>query len=343
MTRIVKWIAGGILLLAAMAGGWWLESYRWAGGFRTVAPHFNGACTPVSGVPGPEDLQIDRSTRVAYVSSYDRAAVRRGQNVRGAILAYDLARAGATPVNVTPESPADFRPHGISLVADHGKQRLFVINHAPDGERIEIFDLAAGRLAHARTVKGPALVSPNDIVAVALDRFYVTNSRRHSQGTLAWIESTFRLDWGNVVYFDGARFTEVLNRIGFPNGINRDKDGRHVYVVSSFDQAVHVYARDTGTDAVGTLTRAGTLRVGTRLDNVDVSENGDLWVAGRAQYLEAPQPSQVVRIAADGRVDEVYVSRGDQFGNASVAAADGRDLLIGSSGGNQFIHCVMGG
>lgn len=338
MTRVQRAVVAAIGVLAMTVGGWWLDSYRWAGGFRRVQAHFNGTCTPVVGIPSPEDLQIDHTTGVAYISSYDRAAVRRGENAPGAILAYDLGHPGSAPVNLTLDAPADFRPHGISLIAGRGTKRLLAINHAADGERVELFDLTSGRLVHAKTVRGAALTSLNDIAAVDADRFYVTNSRRYSAGALGWLESTFRLSWGNVVYYDGAGFREVLRGVAFPNGINRDRDAGRVFVVSSFDQAVHVYSRDRTT---GALRRISTLHVGTRLDNVDVAEDGELWVAGRAQYLDSPQPSQVVRITRDGRVDEVYVSTGTQFGNASVAAVYGRHLLIGSSAGSRFMHCVM--
>jgi len=338
-------VAGGIgiLALAVAAGLWWLESYRWAGGFRTVTPHFAGTCTAVEGAPGPEDLVIDRATGVAYISSDDRAAAGRGEAVAGAIFAYDIDSPEPRLVNMTPEAAADFRPHGVSLYeAADGHKRLFVISHPPDGDRVEIFDLTPERLVPVRTIRGDALTSPNDLVAVGADRFYLTNSRRHTGGSLGWIEATFRLRWGNVVYYDGRAFSEAIAGVAFPNGINVDRDRTRVYVVSSFDQAVRIYRRDAAT---GELTFDRSVEVGTRLDNVDVADTGDLWVAGRAQYLDSPQPSQVVRIRVGGngepQVEEVYVNLGKEIGNASVAAVYGRHLLIGASRGTWFLDCLM--
>ncbi|HSL24424.1 MAG TPA: SMP-30/gluconolactonase/LRE family protein [Vicinamibacterales bacterium] len=331
-----------VLVVVAIWAAWWLERYRWAGGFRTVTPHFAGACRPVEGVPGPEDLLVDRTTGIAYVSSYDRPAVRAGKPVPGAILAYDLNRRDAAPVNLTPRAAADFRPHGMSLYRGADGARLFVINHPPGGDVVEVFDLRADGLRHLRTIRDPALASANDLVAVDSNRFFVTNSRRHTTGVRGWLESNLRLSWGNVVYYDGARFSTALDAIAFPNGIDVDRRTGDLYVVSSFDQSVRVYGRDAAT---GALTFRREVEVGTRLDNVNVSQDGDLWVAGRAQYLQSPQPSQVVRIRRAGSsaasVEEVYVNKGDEIGNASAAAAHGRRLLIGSSGGNRFLDCLM--
>jgi len=337
-------VAAALLLgLAGAVALWWLDHYRWAGGFRTVTPHFAGTCKAVEGVPSPEDLLIDSATGVAYISSYDRSAAARGAPEPGAILAYDLNDPSPDLVNLTPEADAEFRPHGISLYRDAtGDARLFVVNHPSDGDAIELFDLTPEGLAHRETLRSDVLTSLNDIVAVGERQVYVTNSRRHSSGLLGWIEANFRMSWGNVVYYDGQAFSVVLPGVAFPNGINADRTGAQIYLVSSFDQAVHVYRRDATS---GGLTFERSAFVGTRLDNLDVAQTGDLWVAGRAQYFESPQPSQVVRIRlgrdAEPDVEEVYVNRGDELGNASVAAVHGRHLLIGSSRGTRFLHCLM--
>lgn len=331
------------VLVTTVWAAWWLDHYRWAGGFREVRPHFAGTCRPVEGVPGPEDLLIDHVSAIAYVSSYDRGAVQRGKPVPGAILAYDLKATNPTPRNLTPSAGADFRPHGISLYRERGQKAwLHVINHPSGGDTIEVFELHPDRLIHVRTIRGQALTSANDLVAVGFERFYVTNSRGYTDGFRGRLEAAFRLAWGNVMYYDGTRFSVALERVAFPNGIAVSPDARQLYLVSSFDQAVHVYGRDA---ASGALTHRRSVKVGTRLDNVNVTPDGALWVAGRAQYLDPPQPSQVVRITdADSdtaRVHEVYVNDGGELAGASAAAAHEGRLLIGASRGTRFLDCVM--
>lgn len=345
-TRVKRssFLVGALFVLGTAYAVWWIDNYRWAGGFREIKPHFSGSCRPIRGIPGPEDLLIDVGSGFAYVSSYDRAAARRGRPVPGAIFGYDLNHPDAVPVNLTPDATPDFRPHGLSLLSGaNGRRRLFVVNHPPAGDTVEIFEFnGPERLVHARSIAGEALFSANDVVAVGPEHFYATNSRGYASGLAAWAEASFRMQWGNVVYFDGSGFSVALAGLGFPNGIDVSRRGSHLYVVASFDQAVHVYRRHPGTVA---LAFERSVTVGTRLDNVNVAEDGALWVAGRARYLGDPQPSQVVRITMSDQgsptVEEIYVNLGDELGNASAAAVHERRLLIGSSRGSHFLDCVI--
>jgi len=63
------------------------------------------------------------------------------------------------------------------------KSRLFVINHSHKGDVVELFDYTSGSnvLTHVKTVESSLFVTPKDIVAVDIDRFYLTNHHvRHS-------------------------------------------------------------------------------------------------------------------------------------------------------------------
>jgi arylesterase / paraoxonase len=217
MRRYVLASAVIVVLFGFGSGAWWLERYHWSGGFRDVHPHFSGTCELIQGVPSPEDLAVDPTTGIAYLSSYDRGAAARGESVAGAILAFNLNHPSPEPIPLETDI-TNFRPHGVSLLrASDGARRLFVINHGREGGSVvEVFRIAADELVHVRTIAGEHLVSPNNIVAVADDMFYVTNSRRYTSGLRAWIEDIFRMRWGSVLYFDGTSFSEVVLRHRFP-------------------------------------------------------------------------------------------------------------------------------
>jgi hypothetical protein len=61
-----------LLAIAAIAvaaiAGWLVWLLNAAGEFRTLAPHFDGACTAVA-IAGAEDLTISPRSGVAYVSA----------------------------------------------------------------------------------------------------------------------------------------------------------------------------------------------------------------------------------------------------------------------------------
>ncbi|MEQ1867422.1 MAG: hypothetical protein ABL996_22520 [Micropepsaceae bacterium] len=175
-----------------MAAGVWVYFFLVdAGVFLDIQPKSAGVCRQVTsgGVVGVEDIAIDRETKIAFLAGYDRRQVigpraMPGANVRGAIWIYDLNAPDAVPVDATAAAlPGGFSPHGISLYrgAD-GSKALFVINHAGGKHTVEIFDIAGGALSHRRTVAGPEMVSPNDLVAIGADAFFVTNDHGNPAG-----------------------------------------------------------------------------------------------------------------------------------------------------------------
>jgi hypothetical protein len=109
-----------LALLALLVLGWGLRTLWLGGVLRSIEPHFDGRCITVAGVAGPEDLTLHPERQVAYVSSYDRTAVDRGESGAGALYAYGLDRQPGALVNLTPDEDADFRPHGLSLWRGEG-------------------------------------------------------------------------------------------------------------------------------------------------------------------------------------------------------------------------------
>jgi len=70
-------IAG--LVLAVISGSFILKTFRDAGEFRKISPHFNGQCRAVPGVMSSEDMTIHPSDGVAFISSADRRRLVRGE------------------------------------------------------------------------------------------------------------------------------------------------------------------------------------------------------------------------------------------------------------------------
>ncbi len=353
-----------LVALLLLVGGYAVYVFVMAGQLRTIEPHFAGTCAPVPGVPGPEDITFDPVTGEAYVSSDDRRATLAGRSVPGAIFAYDPARPGAPPRNLTPDAGPSFHPHGIALrVTPDGRRLLFVVNHprsslfgdAPGrgpAHTIEIFERAGdGPLVHRRTIHGELLISPNDIAPVADDRFYVTNDHGSEPGLGRTLEDFLRLRRSNVVYFDGQRFRVVAEDLRIANGVAVSQDGARVFVASVSGFEVALFRRDAAT---GALTRTGEVELDTAPDNIEIDAAGDLWIGAHPKLLsfishardqEERSPSEVVRVHPDGRggfaVSEVFLSEGDDVSGSSVAARRGEHLLIGSVFDPHFLHCRM--
>jgi arylesterase/paraoxonase len=345
--RIAIYVAGAVVLLAA---GFILQLFHSAGQFKTLEPHFAGSCTVVPGVSGAEDITVHPRTGVAYISAADRRSILAGGHGRGGIYAYDLKADSPQLRNLTPAADQDFHPHGLSLfLGDDGRDVLYVINHAGGRHTIEVYDLVGAELSHRGTLSDPLLVSPNDLVAVGLDQLYVTNDHANAAGFARQLEDYLQRSISTVVYFDGERFIEAASGIRYPNGVNVSGDGETLYVASTTGGSVFVFGIDPES---GLLDERGTIEIGTGVDNIEVDQEGNLWIGAHPKLLTFVQhtgdasriaPSQVIRVGAPGTsaplVEEVLLSLGEDLSGSSVASVHGDRLLVGSVMDDGILDC----
>lgn len=347
-------LIGILLLIVVLAVSAWAIRLLWlAGTFRRIQPHFAGTCHTVHGPVGPEDITIHPRTGVAYVSASDRRAVMAGNAVPGAIWAYDTNVADAAPVNLTPNADARFQPHGISLWAGaDGRDALFVVNHPVDGDTpasntIEIFDVTEHGLVHRATLTDPLLVMPNDLVAVALDRFYVTSTHAHPPGKMQTIETYLQLAEAQVLFYGPGGFRTALTDMLLPNGINVSPDGKTLYVASTTGLNVRAYDRDPASEA---LHFRQEFPLASGADNIEIDAQGNLWIGAHPKLLRIEahgkdpkvlSPSQVLRVTPAGAVEEIYLDDGTQISTSTVGAVRGQRLLIGNVFDDGFLDCTM--
>lgn len=349
MFRILGWL----LLAVLIAVGVWAYFFAQAAGLFLDIKPVPLACRAVTGggIVGVEDLTIDPETKLAYLAGYDRRAAFSGKPTRGAIWIYDMNAPDAAPVDATAAAlPDGFWPHGISLYrgAD-GKKTLFVISHAGGKHSVEIFDVEGATLTFRRTVTGAAMVSPNDIVGVGPDAFYVTNDHANPTGWMRTAEDYLRLRQTTVQLYDGQAFTTVLSGIGGANGINVSADGASLYLSAASELTVYVYDRDPATNK---LTQRAAVAVPGFADNLEVLANGDLLLGLHSKVLELvahvsdpakPSASHVMQLKADGRGSfvprTIYYNLGDEISGVSVGASVDKRLLIGSIFEAKILDC----
>lgn len=309
--------------------------------FRSIDPVIPGDCTVVSGLVGVEDIVVDPHSGLAYLSVCDRRAVAAGQPANGGIWTYDLNDDEPVPLRLDGGPVDDFQPHGIDLLSGpSGAVSLFVVNHGQGRHAVERFDMNGRQLVHRETVQDPLIVSPNDVTAVAGDRFYVTNDHG-SRGAFGKIlEDYLGLKRSGVVYYDGTRCRNVAGGIGYANGIALGPDGSSVVVCACSEGTVREYGRDAGS---GALVLRQTIACGTAVDNVDVDASGALWIGAHPKPLKFARharsarhrsPSEVIRLTPrpDGTFERqtIYLDDGTQLSGCSVAVAFRNRLLVGS-------------
>jgi arylesterase/paraoxonase len=327
------------------------------GVFNDFPEQFAGtSCKIITGMKGPEDLEVDALDNLIFVSALNRRAPKKTPDPQDGLYTLKLDNTSAPPVKLA-GTPRDFHPHGISLYRDlDGSLTLFAVNHKSTGkEAVEIFGVTiengAAKLTHRSSIEGGLLVSPNDVFAVAPERFYVTNDHTSTTPLGLWLENYPQLPRANLIYFNGMGFRVAVQRLNFPNGVLVSPDGKFLYVTSTVKREILAFERNPFT---GDLTQTDGLRIPARLDNLSMDAFGNLWTAGHPKlplYVgypsdpTKPSPSVVFRISMKDGVpqsyDTVYANNGGQLAASSAAVSYQNRLFIGSVLDNKMLDCAM--
>lgn len=337
------------------------------GFFSHTVNHSPGPCRLIK-ANGSEDLAllpdglvfVSSVLRIKLPFSYDPEIDKRESK----LLTFDFNEPNQDPLELTFKSfnRSGFNPHGISVYRDpsSGAVSLFVVNHLPDAQAIEIFDFEreTHSLIHRRSVVDPLIWSPNNLYAVGPDSFYVTNDNFFHFNSLALrLFGMFFHFWfhGSVVFYDGFKGIEVAK--GHPNGISMDKSERFVIVPNFIGRSVVVYRRLQD----NTLEESQTIKAGTMIDNINRDPiTGNLWLAGipqlsefveHANNLSHRSSSQVLMLqlgksATSGigfpsyQLREAYMNDGKELSGATTAIVYKDRLLIGSLCGDM-LYCEI--
>jgi arylesterase/paraoxonase len=335
-------ILGLALLLLA------IDVARFAGEFHEFEARFPGRCSTIALGGSAEDVQVDRERGVAYLSILDRAAGPPSADVTGSVMLLDLNLAEPAPRAALAFDPPNFHPHGLSLLRRAGEPlRLFAISHWPDGSHsVEVTEQSGGAFFPKQTIRDPALVNPNALVAVGPREFYLVNSTDAAPGSSRLREFLLRQGRGSLVYFDGHKAHVLEQGLGFPAGIAASPDGTRLYVGEGLHKQLRIYSRDPST---GTLKLEEIVDLGTAPDNLNVDDDGVVWIAAHPKLFAFVRhageparraPTQVLRFdprqpkpAAgenDSRLIQVYGNDGAEISAGSVGARWRSELIIGA-------------
>jgi arylesterase / paraoxonase len=336
-----------VALLAAV-----IEMLRYGGAFASVDHDFGGRCRELNLAGSSEHIQIDRRRGVAYLSLLDRDEAAAA--VTGTITLLDLNLAELAPRAAMSYDPPEFRPQGMSLWQEDGRPaRLFVVSHHADGSHVvEIADQTSSGFAPTRTVRDAAFTRPVAIAAAGPEQFYVVNAPLQSQSSET-LDLLRRSGNATLVYYDarsGGKSARVLaSDLARPAGLALSADGSRLYVAESIAKALRVYARDR---ANGNLSLEETIELGSAPANLDIDEDGVIWIAAQPKLLRLAAhardsrkraPTQVLRFdpRASGaqRSRQVYLDDGRQLSAGTVAARWRDEFLVGALLDKKVLVC----
>ncbi len=224
-----------------------------------INSHSKFSCRPIFGIVGAEDIKLSKNDGLAFLSSTDRRAYNKKIDSRGKIYIMDLNQSEPQPIDITPSSPIDFHPIGISLAESEEVQlnkkqnkkiTLYAINdrlHALKN-RFEIvvfeytYESKKHTLNYRETLHFNELNYPNAILAIdSKNKFIVSNEFGSKSALGQAIEFLFKQAKSNVVYYDGQRGHILIENLRFANGLEWGPNHEHVFVAESNGRGVGIY------------------------------------------------------------------------------------------------------
>ncbi|KAI1338397.1 putative paraoxonase [Xylariaceae sp. FL0016] len=190
--------------------------------------------------------------------------------------------------------------HTLGLAFDESSSTLYATSHRHDQPAIEMFklDLTAHTAKHLRSIQHELLHGPNAIAIINNHEFYVTNNNHFlvaDHPFLNHVETYLGLPGGTVVHVDimpqlvdpsSPVQANVVKRVPFANGIEIINQTT-LAVASSSHAAVYFFdvTAPTAPNTAPTLTHASKLRVPFMADNLSLSKDGRLMIAGHPHII----------------------------------------------------------
>ncbi|MFM1876164.1 MAG: hypothetical protein RL266_1901 [Bacteroidota bacterium] len=328
-----------LLLFFLFLVGYVFYDFVSTGLLRNVENRFEGETVMEIPIKGAEDITVSLEDSFAIVSATARLEFPPTEQEKGGLYYMELKSGNFVLTHLTSNFGKPFAPHGISMFKRDSVYTIAVVNHMLDEHSIEIFTLVGKTLTHVRTERSTKLVSPNDIVLLDENRFYVTNDHKNPEGFGRLVEDYGGWAASNVLYFDGQNFTEAASGIAFANGINYDASRNLLFVASPRKFRIQVYQPEED----GALTFVENIPSGSGVDNLEFDANGNIWsgchpkllsFAAYAKGKSETAPSEIIKVSyrskGDFDVESIYANDGSQVSATSVAAPFGNLLLVGT-------------
>ena len=312
-----------------------LQTLYRAGQFKSIDNKFKGSVTEVyTNIPGPEDFQVDRTTNTLYIAGSERRNKPRTDN---GIYVLPLDSVNE-PRRLETDYQGEFNPHGLSLLRKDSLLYLFAVNHNAEGDFIEAFLVQGDNLYHQYSLNHEDLCCPNDLLALDLDKIYISNDHGVKKGFGRMLEDYLNIPRASIFYYDGKELKKIAKSFHYANGLGVSPDGKKLYLAETTGKAITTFRIEEN----GELFNLGSYDAGTGVDNIDIDEAGNLWIADHPRMLDFVghvkdslnfSPSEVIKLTpvSDFEFEKeiIYLNNGEQLSASSIAVSHNDELFIG--------------
>ncbi|MCP9767725.1 hypothetical protein EGI22_07355 [Lacihabitans sp. LS3-19] len=334
-----------LTILAIIFLGYFIfQTLSKAGVFLSLEPYSEFQENIIKTSPGVEDITVDSETNIAYLSSCER----RIPNATGGLFSINLQDSIWIQKDLTSHlNLKEFRPHGISFLNINGKKLLFVISHTETKQDVFRFEISGDSLLYLNKYASTDFTSPNDILAIGENQFFVTNDHDSRIKWKVMMNDFLRIPSGNVVFYDGEKTKIVSQKLTYPNGIALSKEGKKIYVASTLDKTIEVFEPQAQSHYLKSVESFSTKY---SPDNIEINRNGDLIVGCHPKLFafmshrksdKNLSPSAVIEIDHENLKSQktLYLNLGENISGSSVAAP----YYLQNQKQNLLVGCVFDG
>ena len=346
-----------LCIIAAMAVFSLFMTWR-IGYFVDIQESKPETCDAINLSGSAEDIGIDYENGIAYLSILDRQSLILGDDVRGTIGMINLREKPLKVENAIKNLMLkNFRPHGISLLDD----QLAVINHPRqrgiDLESVELFYIDENRtLIHQKSVASELFDSPNDLVLIEENKFYVGNDKDLELSSFEKIQEQMGRPYSSIAYYDGSNISIAIDNLSSVSGIDAI-DNQYILASETNARRLAILKRDLKS---GKLEKIKTFSLNGSPDNINAAGQSVLVaqipsVFALIQHFIAlqkgeyvPSPSKIERLTwlesandLEKETELLFLSEGNDLSTASVGAIWEDTLLIGSITDKKVYVCRL--
>jgi len=166
-----------------------------------------------------------------------------------------------------------------------------------------MFKYENNQLIHENTTTSPLLISPNDLVVISNNQFYVTNDHGTASDFNKKVQDYLQLSNSNVIFYDGQKFKVVVDDVKYANGINISSNKDIIYVAETIGKQMSIYSRNSISNELDYLE---TIYMNSGVDNIEIDQDVNLWIGSHPRMLAFTRhardknnlsPSQVLKVS----------------------------------------------
>jgi len=309
-------------------------------------------CDKIGPIQGPED--IERVPEKGFlISSNHHAPMFEHPKIPGKIFFLPIRTSNDQPYSLVPlrlNPEIEIYPHGIDYLASNEGEFLFLVNHLPQGDRIEKFliDWSGFQLVHQESFSNPLLVRTNDVVAITPNQFYSTHEFSSEDTVEMAISKFLRRGTGYIALYKDEKYSKVYSPLFYANGIEYDKDGPWLYVAEMLGQNLWKFR----VDPRGGLQPVAKLPLKESPDNLTLnSQKNTLLVGAHPHLLQLKSysenkaksaPAKILSVNSDLNANSLrtlLVDDGSEISAASVAIGEVNNFYLGNIYQDRMYHC----